>query len=253
MAEINEAYAALTRDGGAAGRRWPADGEAARRRGEGRGGRRRGNAPGRPAPAAPDPAGDRLGSTRPTRSGRATRPIRPAGAAGARRADRCRGQPPLPRPAGRARAAAREHADRAAGPVPAPQLPPARRPAARTTRSSVELAFGKFHGHTLGQVAAFEPSYIDWLATTITRDPRPRRRRPGSSATTSTDAGDPSRRAAPTPPGAADPPEAGRIAPGMHAPETNDRPPDTRRGDRRCANEARAMSSAVSRPGPAGR
>jgi hypothetical protein len=34
----------------------------------------------------------------------------------------------------------------------------------------VELMFGKFHGHTLGQVAAFEPSYIDWLATTITRD-----------------------------------------------------------------------------------
>ena len=35
----------------------------------------------------------------------------------------------------------------------------------------MELPFGKFHGHTLGQVAAFEPSYIDWLATTITRDP----------------------------------------------------------------------------------
>jgi hypothetical protein len=33
-----------------------------------------------------------------------------------------------------------------------------------------ELPFGKFHGHTLGQVASFEPSYIDWLATTITRD-----------------------------------------------------------------------------------
>ena len=34
-----------------------------------------------------------------------------------------------------------------------------------------ELPFGKFHGHTLGQVAGFEPSYIDWLASTITRDP----------------------------------------------------------------------------------
>jgi hypothetical protein len=32
------------------------------------------------------------------------------------------------------------------------------------------LEFGKFHGHTLGEVAAFEPSYIDWLAGTITRD-----------------------------------------------------------------------------------
>jgi hypothetical protein len=35
----------------------------------------------------------------------------------------------------------------------------------------MELTFGKFHGHTLGQVAAFEPSYVDWLARTVTRDP----------------------------------------------------------------------------------
>ena len=35
----------------------------------------------------------------------------------------------------------------------------------------VELTFGKFHGHTLGEVAAFEPSYIDWLAGTLTREP----------------------------------------------------------------------------------
>lgn len=35
----------------------------------------------------------------------------------------------------------------------------------------VELMFGKFHGHTLGEVAAFEPSYIDWLAGTLTREP----------------------------------------------------------------------------------
>jgi curved DNA-binding protein CbpA len=37
--------------------------------------------------------------------------------------------------------------------------------------SAVELDFGKFRGHTLGEVAAFEPSYVDWLAATITRDP----------------------------------------------------------------------------------
>jgi hypothetical protein len=30
--------------------------------------------------------------------------------------------------------------------------------------------FGKFRGHTLGEIAAFEPSYIDWIASTITRD-----------------------------------------------------------------------------------
>ena len=35
----------------------------------------------------------------------------------------------------------------------------------------VEVDFGKFHGHTLGQIAAFEPSYIDWLAGTQTREP----------------------------------------------------------------------------------
>jgi DnaJ domain len=33
------------------------------------------------------------------------------------------------------------------------------------------IEFGKFHGHTLGEVAAFEPTYIDWLARTISRDP----------------------------------------------------------------------------------
>ena len=35
----------------------------------------------------------------------------------------------------------------------------------------LELDFGKFHGHTLGEVASFEPSYVDWLAGTVTRDP----------------------------------------------------------------------------------
>ena len=38
------------------------------------------------------------------------------------------------------------------------------------TARAVELEFGKFRGHTLGEVAAFEPSYVDWLARTITRD-----------------------------------------------------------------------------------
>ncbi len=34
-----------------------------------------------------------------------------------------------------------------------------------------EVTFGKFHGHTLAQIVAFEPSYVDWLAGTMTRDP----------------------------------------------------------------------------------
>lgn len=35
---------------------------------------------------------------------------------------------------------------------------------------AVEVEFGKFRGHTLGEIAAFEPSYIDWIASTISRD-----------------------------------------------------------------------------------
>ena len=33
------------------------------------------------------------------------------------------------------------------------------------------MPFGKFHGHSLAEIAAFEPSYIDWMASTINRDP----------------------------------------------------------------------------------
>ena len=47
-------------------------------------------------------------------------------------------------------------------PPPPPSLADAR---ART------IEFGKFHGHSLGQIADFEPTYIDWLARTISRDP----------------------------------------------------------------------------------
>lgn len=32
------------------------------------------------------------------------------------------------------------------------------------------LDFGRFRGHTLGEVAAFEPTYIDWIASTVSRD-----------------------------------------------------------------------------------
>ncbi len=37
--------------------------------------------------------------------------------------------------------------------------------------AATEMPFGKFHGHTLGEIAAFEPSYVDWMASTILRDP----------------------------------------------------------------------------------
>lgn len=35
---------------------------------------------------------------------------------------------------------------------------------------AVALDFGRFRGHTLGEVAGFEPSYIDWIAGTVSRD-----------------------------------------------------------------------------------
>jgi hypothetical protein len=47
-----------------------------------------------------------------------------------------------------------------------PPPPPSLADARATT-----IEFGKFHGHTLGQIADFEPTYIDWLARTISRDP----------------------------------------------------------------------------------
>ena len=48
-----------------------------------------------------------------------------------------------------------------------------RRPKPPTLDAAREhvIEFGKFHGHTLGQIAAFEPSYIDWVSGTVTRDP----------------------------------------------------------------------------------
>jgi len=59
------------------------------------------------------------------------------------------------------------------GPMERDRLRNFRRPKPPTlevARSHV-IEFGKFHGHTLGQIAAFEPSYIDWVAGTVTRDP----------------------------------------------------------------------------------
>ncbi|MEP7378565.1 MAG: J domain-containing protein [Chloroflexota bacterium] len=51
------------------------------------------------------------------------------------------------------------HAGRRAEPMPTLQE-------ARETT----LNFGRFHGYTLGEVELLEPSYIDWVARTITRD-----------------------------------------------------------------------------------
>jgi hypothetical protein len=36
---------------------------------------------------------------------------------------------------------------------------------------ATRIAFGKFHGQTLGEIETREPSYLDWVERTITRDP----------------------------------------------------------------------------------
>ncbi len=36
---------------------------------------------------------------------------------------------------------------------------------------AMTIAFGKFHGRTLGEIDDLEPSYVSWLARAITRDP----------------------------------------------------------------------------------
>jgi hypothetical protein len=106
---------------------------------------------------------DTTGTVRPRNSS-----IRPAGMS--RTASTLNGHQPLRIPVEQ-----REppRASTPTGPLARSRIRNFRRPASPPLAEALdrELEFGKFHGHTLGQVAAFEPSYIDWLATTITRDP----------------------------------------------------------------------------------
>jgi hypothetical protein len=164
MAEINDAYAALTRPG-RADRPWGEDpGTSAARdaREAGRSGSRRGGPP-RPKPSRPVTARvDTTGTVRPRNQS-----IRPPATA---RASTLSGHQPLRIPVEE-----REppRASTPTGPLARSRIRNFRRPVSPPLSEALEreLEFGKFHGHTLGQVAAFEPSYIDWLATTITRDP----------------------------------------------------------------------------------
>ena len=43
--------------------------------------------------------------------------------------------------------------------------PPTLQEARETT-----LAFGRYHGYTLGEVELLEPAYLEWIGRTITRD-----------------------------------------------------------------------------------
>jgi curved DNA-binding protein CbpA len=159
MAEINDAYAALTRTTGRRG----SDGERPDTDGasfEEGAPRRRG---GPPAPKPTRPVTGRVDTS-------GTYRVRNQAVGNAARRTTLPGQPPL-----RNDPVRREppRASTPTGPLirdrmrhfrrpPAPPLPEA---------EATVITFGKFHDHTLGQIAAFEPSYIDWVAGTVSHDP----------------------------------------------------------------------------------
>jgi hypothetical protein len=158
MAEINDAYAALIRDiqTADADRGPAADMDAAA-------GRRGG--PPRPRPTRP--VTGRVDTTSTYRPRNQTTPRAPGGPypnAGDRlrqaplRAERRGNEPP--------------RASTPTGPLERGRIRNCRRPKPPPLDRAREhvIEFGKFHGHTLGQIAAFEPSYIDWVAGTVTRD-----------------------------------------------------------------------------------
>ena len=163
MAEINEAYAALTR--GDRTRRPAAD----HARGpsadfDGRAAPPKRSGPPRPKPTRPVTGRlDLSGTVRPRNA-----PLREPGSGS--RGPTLRGHPPI-----RLSTSDREppRASDPTGPLERSRIRNFRRPVPPAIEEAVnhEIDFGKFRGHTLGQVADFEPSYIDWLAKTITRDP----------------------------------------------------------------------------------
>jgi DnaJ domain len=160
MAEINDAYAVLTR--GLVGE----PSEAASPADMGSGARRRG---GPPSPRPTRPVTGRVDTTSTFRPRNQTTPREPGGTY-PHGPQRHGGQPPL-----RGQRVGQEapRASTPTGPLERGRIRNFRRP--RPPRLDRALAhvieFGKFHGHTLGEIAAFEPSYIDWVASTVTRDP----------------------------------------------------------------------------------
>jgi hypothetical protein len=173
MAAINAAYHELRKRPAGTGDRG----------GPGRAGR----GPGA-GPAGPDPAAAGSGSEPPRPSGPPppppTRPVtarldtsdlmRPRNATTTPRGEGYRhhprgAHPPRPRPG----APEPPRASDPTGPMERLRARRGRRrplPALEDARATT-IAFGKFHGSTLGEIAAREPSYVRWLARSITRDP----------------------------------------------------------------------------------
>lgn len=159
MAEINDAYAALTREPEADRR---SDGSPADFGPDGE--RRRG---GPPVPRPTRPVTGRVDTTSTFRPRNTTIG---GGAARARRATPLAGQPPL---RGDRPPSEPPRASTPTGPMERDRLRDFRRPTPPTLDDARAhtIEFGKFHGHNLGEIAVFEPSYIDWVAGTVTRDP----------------------------------------------------------------------------------
>jgi hypothetical protein len=162
MAEINNAYAALTRADrhgrgadGSNGTEAGADGT-----GSGDGMRRRS---GPPPPKPTRPVTGRLDTSD---------TFRPRNQAFGNSV----GRSPLPGQAPQRNGVVRSDPPRASTPT-GPSVRDRARDYRRPRLPSLAVAeatvigFGKFHDHTLGQIAAFEPSYIDWVATTVKHDP----------------------------------------------------------------------------------
>jgi hypothetical protein len=158
MAEINDAYAALTREpskrGSAAGdgtNGTPFEAESPRRRG------------GPPPPKPTRPVTGRFDTS-------GTYRARNQAVGNSARRTTLPGQPPL-----RYDSVRREppRASTPTGPLVRDRVRHFRRPPAPSLgdAEATVITFGKFHDHTLGQIAAFEPSYIDWVAGTVSHDP----------------------------------------------------------------------------------
>ena len=177
MAEINDSYASLTREAAADQR--VRDGE---RADFGSGPAPRRGGPPRPKPTRPvtrtlDMSGtfrqrhpSRNGSTGATAGSRSGAAEAEAEPTTVRRGTPLTGQPPL---RGERVRGEPPRASTPTGPLERGRLRHFRRPKPPSLEAAREhtMEFGKFHGHTLGQIAGFEPSYIDWVAGTVTRDP----------------------------------------------------------------------------------
>jgi curved DNA-binding protein CbpA len=159
MAEINDAYAALTRD--PSSRRSAATGGGTNGAPFEAGGSRRRGGP--PPPRPTRPVTGRVDTS-------GTYRARNQAVGNSTRRTTLPGQPPL-----RYDAVRREppRASTPTGPLVRDRVRHFRRPPAPSLNDAeaTVITFGKFHDHTLGQIAAFEPSYIDWVAGTVSHDP----------------------------------------------------------------------------------